>query len=92
MLQSFRHKGLKQFFETGSTAKIQVAHARRLNRILTLLDGAADVKDLNFSGSGFHPLKGDRRGEYAVSVSGNWRVTFRFENGDAHDVNYEDYH
>jgi toxin HigB-1 len=92
MITSFRHKGLKQFFETGDRSKIQPNHVRRLTTILTLLQGAGDVTDMNFPGSGFHALKGDRKGDYAVKVSGNWRVTFRFENGDAYDVNYEDYH
>jgi toxin HigB-1 len=90
MIKSFRHKGLKQFFETGDLRKIQVQHVRRLTLTLTLLDAASDVGDVNFPGSQFHPLKGDRRGEYALSS--NWRITFRFENGDVYDLNYEDYH
>jgi toxin HigB-1 len=92
MIKSFRHKGLKQFFETGDLRKIQAQNVRRLTLILTLLDAASDVGDVNFPGSQFHSLKGDRRGEYALSVSGNWRITFRFENGDVYDLNYEDYH
>ena len=92
MIQSFRHKGLRRHFETGSTAKIQPAHAKKLRLILTLLDGAGDLKDMNFPGSGLHALKGEYAGFHAVSVSGNWRVVFRFEDGDAYDLDYLDYH
>jgi toxin HigB-1 len=92
MIKSFRHKGLRQFFETGDPRKIQTQHIKKLTLILTLLDAAAEVDDMNFPGSQFHSLKGDRRGDYAMSVSGNWRITFRFTDGDAYDLNYEDYH
>lgn len=92
MIQSFKHKGLRRYYETGSTAKIQPAHAKKLRIILTLLDAAGDLKDMNFPGSGLHTLKGEYTGFHAVSVSGNWRVIFRFENGDAYDVGYLDYH
>lgn len=92
MIQSFRHKGLHRYFKTGSTAKIQPAHAKKLRLILTLLDGAGEINDMNFPGSALHALKGERSDFYAVSVSGNWRVVFRFEAGDAHDVDYLDYH
>jgi proteic killer suppression protein len=63
-----------------------------LRLILGRLDSADIVADMNFPGSGLHPLKGDRKGAWAVSVSGNWRITFRFDNGNAHEVHYEDYH
>lgn len=92
MIQSFRHKGLRRYFTTGSTAKIQPAHARKLRLILTLLDAAEELEDIDFPGSDLHPLKGNYAGFHAVSVSGNWRVIFRFEDGDAHDVDYLDYH
>lgn len=86
------HKGLKKFFETGSTAGIQTKHATKLSNILGLLNDAEDVKDMNVPGYGLHPLKGDMKGLWAVKVSGNWRVIFRFENGDAYVVDYLDYH
>ena len=92
MIQSFRHKGLEQFFLTGSVAGIQPPHARRLRMILARLHASTAPRDMGLPGLGLHPLKGDRVGEWAVSVSGNWRVTFLFDGTDAVSVNYEDYH
>ncbi len=92
MIQSFRHKGLERFFRTSSTSGIQHKHASRLRLILAQLDRAAVIGDMDFPGSGLHPLKGDRKGIWSVTVQGNWRITFRFEKGDAEVVNYEDYH
>jgi proteic killer suppression protein len=92
MIQGFLHKGLARFYETGSTAGIQVIHARRLRLILTNLDQAETPTDMNLPGLRLHELKGDRKGTWAVDVSGNWRVTFRFSGKDTDQVNYEDYH
>ncbi len=92
MVRSFRHKGLRLYFEKGQAAKIQPAHRTKLRLILTLLDAATEVGDMNFPGSNLHPLRGDLKGFWSVTVSGNWRVVFRFEDGDAHDVDYLDYH
>ena len=92
MIKSFRSKGLRLYFDTGSTAKVQPAHARKLRLILTLLDAAASSEDMNFPGSRLHALRGELKGYYSVSVSGNWRVIFRLEGGHAYDVNYLDYH
>jgi toxin HigB-1 len=92
MIQSFRHKGLEQFFLTGSRAGIQPRHARRLQVILARLHASTGPRDMGLPGLQLHPLSGDRAGEWAVSVSGNWRVTFLFEGTDAVSVNYEDYH
>lgn len=92
MIKSFAHKGLQRLFETGSTQGVQAKHAQKLLDILDLLDAAAEAQDLNFPGSGLHQLKGERKGYWSVKVSANWRVTFRFEGGDAYDVNYWDYH
>ena len=92
MIQSFVHKGLEDFFYEGATRGIQVKHAARLRYILDLLDFAGAVEDMNFSGSGLHRLKGKLKGLWSVKVSGNWRLTFRFEGGDADVVNYQDYH
>lgn len=91
-IKTFKHKGLKRFFDTGSKAGIQAAHANRIRLILDLLNGASEAKNMNFPGSDFHPLKGERQGTYSVHVNGNWTITFRFENGEAKEVNLEDYH
>jgi proteic killer suppression protein len=92
MIQSFRHNGLERFFLTGSMAGIQPHHARRLRLILAQLHASTGPRDMRLPGLYLHPLSGDRTGEWAVSVSGNWRVTFMFEGTDAVLVNYEDYH
>jgi proteic killer suppression protein len=88
----FRHKGLERFFLKGSTSGIQPRHAARLRLILGRLNVATEPRDMALPGLDLHPLKGDRRGTWAVSVSGNWRITFRFSGPDTEDVNYEDYH
>ena len=92
MIRTFRHKGLARFFRTGSTAGIQTAHARKLRLILGRLNVATCIEDMDLPGLRLHPLTGRRTGTWAVTVSGNWRVTFRFEDGDVEIVNYEDYH
>ena len=92
MIRSFRHKGLKRFFLTGSTAGIQSAHASRLRLILARLDAATSVRDMDLPGLMLHPLKGDRKSYWSVRVSGNWRITFTFAGKNADIVNYEDYH
>ncbi len=88
----FRHKGLERYFLTGSRAGIQAKHAGKLRLILGRLNVAAAPRDMGLPGLGLHPQKGDRRGIWAVGVSGNWRVTFRFSGPDVEDVDYEDYH
>lgn len=92
MIKSIRHKGLKLFFMTGSTQGIQASHAKRLKSILFRLQFAERIEDMDFPGSNLHPLKGDLKGFWAVNVSGNWRVIFRFEEGHALEVDYRDYH
>ncbi|GKT10543.1 type II toxin-antitoxin system RelE/ParE family toxin [Desulforhabdus sp. TSK] len=92
MIKSFVHKGLEEFFYTGTTKGIQAKHAARLAGLLDRLHSAADVEDMNFPGSGLHPLKGELKGHWSLKVSGNWRLTFCFEDGDAYIVNYQDYH
>lgn len=92
MIKSFLHKGLQRFFETGSKAGIRPDHAKRLARLLNELDASAKPDDMNVIGYGWHPLKGDLVGHYAVTVNGNWRLTFRFEGQDAVLVDYQDYH
>ena len=92
MIQSFRHKGLRRLFETGSAAGVQAAHARRLRLQLVALDTANTVDDMDIPGFRLHPLKGEMLGRWAITVSGNWRVTFEFRDGNAHVLDYEDYH
>ena len=92
MITSFRHKGLRKYFESGSLAGIQPAHANRLKMQLAALDTAQIIEDMNIPGFRLHPLKGSGRGRWSVWVNGNWRVTFKFENGNAFILDYEDYH
>ena len=91
-IKSFRNKGLRKFFETGNKAGIQASFSKKLELFLDRLDAAVEPKDMNFPGSDFHPLKGDLRDFYSVHVNGNWTVIFRFENGEAVDVDLVDYH
>ena len=92
MIKSFRHKGLQAFFETGSKAGIQPHHAPRLARQLARLDVASSPEDMNVPGWRLHSLAGNLEGHYSVTVNGNWRMTFMFEDGDAILVDYQDYH
>ena len=92
MIINFRHKGLETFYRTGSTRGIQVKHAATLNRILASLDAASSPNELNHPGYKLHPLKGAMKGYWSIWVSGHWRITFRFINGDVELVDYLDYH
>ena len=92
MIKEFRHKGLKQFFETGSKKGIRPDHMRRLSQLLAALDEAEEVIDMDQPGWKLHPLKGDLEDHWSVRVSGNWRMTFVFEYGDADVVDYQDDH
>ncbi len=92
MIKSFRHKGLKKFYETGSSSGIQPSHKKKLRLQLTALDTAIDIEDMDIPGFNLHPLKGDRQGTWSIMVSGNWRITFQFTDGNVYIVNYEDYH
>lgn len=92
MIRSFRHKGLKDLYEGKTERRVAPAHVTRLRDILFLLDHASRPEAMNIQGLRFHQLKGELKGRYSVSVSGNWRVMFRFEGGDALDVDYLDYH
>jgi toxin HigB-1 len=92
VILSYRHKGLKKFAETGSKAGIQPKHADRLRRLLTALNVASRPEDMNAPGNGLHPLKGDLESHWAVTVNGNWRLTFRFEKGEVTLLDYQDYH
>lgn len=92
MIKSFQHKGLQTFFETGSKAGIQPHHAPKLSRQLARLNEAKAPGDMNAPGWKLHGLSGNLLGYYSVTVNGNWRMTFTFENGDAVLVDYQDYH
>jgi proteic killer suppression protein len=92
MIKSFKHKGLEDFFYTGKKKGIKPEHADRLARILDRLNAASEIRDMNYPGSNLQKLAGDKKDQYAVKVSGNWRVFFEFVNGDAHNVDYDDYH
>jgi proteic killer suppression protein len=92
MIKSFKHKGLKKLYNTGSKQWILPEHTSRLRIILARLDASSSSEDMNLPGLALHPMKGTLKGFWSVSVSGNWRVIFRFENGNALDVDYVDYH
>ena len=92
MIQSFRHKGLRKFFESGNAAGIQPQHAKRLRMLLAALDTALSIEDMNVPGFRLHALKGSERGRWSVWVNGNWRLTFEFKDGHAYVLDYEDYH
>ena len=92
MIRNFKHKGIERFFTKSDHRRIPAQSAARIERILDRLDASVAASDMDLPGYRFHPLKGARSGEYAVSVSGNWRLTFRFDGKDAVDVNLEDYH
>ena len=92
MIESFRHKGLGDFFYDGTKKGIQPKHADRLADILDTLDAAVSIQDLNFPGSALHQLLPKKDNRWAIKVSGNWRITFSFEQGSVYQVDYEDYH
>lgn len=92
MIKSFKHKGLKQFFETGSKAGIQPHHAQRLSRQLLRLNVAKNADDMNVPGWRLHSLEGELAQHFSIVVNGNWRMTFMFEGEDVILVDYQDYH
>lgn len=92
MIKSFKHKGLEKFFTTGSTAGIQAKHANKLRIQLTALNHAVKPEDMNAPSWKLHPLKGNLEDHWAITVNGNWRLTFKFDGSHAELVNYQDYH
>jgi proteic killer suppression protein len=92
MIRSFRHKGLKALYEKDRTKGINPAWLKRIRAILARLEASKEPADMDLPGLRLHPMKGDLRGFWAVDVSGNWRIIFRFEDRDAHDVDLIDYH
>jgi toxin HigB-1 len=92
MIKSFRHKGLRRLFETGSASGVQASQAKRLRMQLAALDTAQSVEDMDIPGFRLHPLKGQMRGRWSITVNGNWRLTFEFQDGNAYVLDYEDDH
>jgi proteic killer suppression protein len=92
MIRSFRHKGLQRLYEAGDRRRVTPEHAAKIERVLARLEHAARPNDMDLPGFRLHPLKGDLAGFWAVTVSANWRIVFRFEDGDAADVDLLDYH
>ena len=92
MIHGFRHRGLKRLFERGDRRRVPPDLVAKIERVLARLDVAAKPADMNLPGFGLHPLKGDRAGYWAVTVSANWRVVFRFDGRDVRDVQLIDYH
>lgn len=92
MIASFRHRGIQALYDGRTERRVAPEHVRKLKDILAALDRSRGPESMNLPGFQLHALKGDMKDHYAVSVSGNWRVTFRFEEGSATDVDYVDYH
>ena len=92
VIKTFKHKRLQKFYETGKTSGIQSAHKNKIRIRLAALDTATILEDMNIPGFRLHKLKGDMKDHWAIDVSKNWRITFRFVDGDVFVVNYEDYH
>jgi len=92
MIKSFKPKGLERYYKCGTTRGIQSIHAKRLRMQLAVLDTAQTIEDIDIPGYRLHALKGDRQSIWSISVSGNWRLTFEFNDGNIHILNYEDYH
>ena len=92
VIKSFNHKGLRKYFETGSKAGIQAKHSNRLRLQLAALDTARVIDDMDVPGYQLHPLKGRAKNRWSIWVSGNWRLTFEFKDGNAYILDYEDYH
>jgi proteic killer suppression protein len=92
MIRSFKHRGLKALYDGRTARRVAPDHVARLRDFLAMLDRSRSPQDMNLPGFRLHPLKGDRKGHWSVSVSGNWRVTFRFNGGHAVEIAYVDYH
>lgn len=92
MIKSFKHKGLEEFYNTGSTKGIQSQHASKLRMQLAALDTAQEIKDMDIPGYKLHQLKGNRQNIWSIKVNSNWRLTFEFNDGNVYILNYEDYH
>jgi proteic killer suppression protein len=92
MIKSFNHRGLKRFFGDGNSQRLPRNMLERISLILARLNTAKTIEAMNIHSYNLHELKGNRKGTWSVTVRANWRIAFRLENGDAFDVNFEDYH
>lgn len=92
MIVGFKHRGLRRFFEKNDARHIRPEHHQKVADILTALDSAERIEDLDLATFRLHPLTGDRKGKWSITVRANWRITFTFDDGKADNVNYEDYH
>jgi proteic killer suppression protein len=92
VIRTFRHKGLRRLFEDDDKRAVRADHLDKLSRILARLHAAGRISDMDLPGYRLHQLKGELKGFYAVTVQANWRVIFRFADGEAQDVDYLDYH
>jgi proteic killer suppression protein len=92
VIRTFRHKGLRRLFEAGDASGINAQFVAKLTRQLTVLHSSTSPEDMDLPGYKLHPLKGERKGQWSVSVSANWRLVFAFEAGDAINVDLVDYH
>ncbi len=92
MIKGFRHKGLRQLFESDNPKGVNADHVRKIKQILALLNAAQKIADLDYATFRLHPLKGDLKGFWSLTVRANWRIIFRFEDGKAFDVDLVDYH
>lgn len=92
MIKSFLHKGLRRLYHSGNASGVQAAHVNRLRMQLAALDTAQRIDDMDIPGFRLHPLKGKLKNRWSIAVSGNWRLTFEFREGNAYVLNYEDYH
>ena len=92
MIETIKHKGLRRLYEENDRRGIRPDMVDKIQKVLSALEAATGPEDMELPLFRFHPLTGDWRGTYSVTVKANWRVTFRFQEGAAHDVNLEDYH
>jgi proteic killer suppression protein len=92
MIINFRHKGLPQYYEEDNGSKLPAQYLRKINRVLDQLDAVTSVSDIQQMGSGIHKLTGDLADFWSMTIIPNYRIIFRFEDGDIHDVDYVDYH
>ncbi len=92
MIRSFRHRGLRRLYERGDPSRVGADQLNRITLALADLDAASAPSDIDLPGYRLHPLRGDQRGLWSIAISGNWRLTFRFEDGDVCDVDLIDYH
>ncbi len=92
MIKNIKHKGLNAFFNENNKKGIPAVHLKKITRILTLLNASIRPEDMNLSGFDLHRLSGKRKDTWSITISGNWRITFKFSNSDAVDVDFEDYH